>query len=295
MSTPSPTSTADLALHFLETRSPSHPTSSSASLLSQISHRQKIISYFSIPAGSRVLEIGCGQGDTTIVLADTVGPSGHIDALDPGSPDYGSPFTLSQAQSHILSSPLGPRITFHNTSPLAYLTSYTGPPYDFIIFVHSTYYFATPSVLPSILAIPLLGTPRICIAEWSLRARTPVSYPHVLVVLVMAMLENMRRGDGSGNVRTVMAPARLREVVGERYGVVREEYLGSGEGMRDGVWEVGYILRREREGRVFEGVEAGEGMRGVVGAMVGALGEAVEGLGGVEGVECMDVWVGVFS
>lgn len=31
----------------------------------------------------------CGQGDCTIVLADAVGEGGHVDAVDPGSPDYG--------------------------------------------------------------------------------------------------------------------------------------------------------------------------------------------------------------
>ena len=36
-----------------------------------------------------MLEIGCGQGDTTVVLADAVGENGSVVALDPGSPDYG--------------------------------------------------------------------------------------------------------------------------------------------------------------------------------------------------------------
>src|SRR5689334_16977889 len=51
-----------------------------------------------IKPGSRVLELGCGQGTATTVLAEAVGPSGHVDAVDPGSLDYGSPLTLGQAQ-----------------------------------------------------------------------------------------------------------------------------------------------------------------------------------------------------
>ena len=36
-----------------------------------------------------MLEIGCGQGDTTVALADAVGEEGSVVALDPGRPDYG--------------------------------------------------------------------------------------------------------------------------------------------------------------------------------------------------------------
>ena len=58
-------------------------------------HRISLVSFWDIQPGSRVLELGCGQGDATIVLADAVGPDGHVDAIDPGSPDYGiTPFPL---------------------------------------------------------------------------------------------------------------------------------------------------------------------------------------------------------
>ena len=40
--------------------------------------------------GSRVLEIGCGQGDTTVVLAELVGEEGKVIGVDPGPLDYGS-------------------------------------------------------------------------------------------------------------------------------------------------------------------------------------------------------------
>jgi ubiquinone/menaquinone biosynthesis C-methylase UbiE len=43
-----------------------------------------------IEQGASVLEVGCGQGDCTVVLANIVGDSGHVTAIDPGSLDYGS-------------------------------------------------------------------------------------------------------------------------------------------------------------------------------------------------------------
>ncbi|EKM51078.1 uncharacterized protein PHACADRAFT_263046 [Phanerochaete carnosa HHB-10118-sp] len=39
--------------------------------------------------GAKVLEIGCGQGDCTAVLAEAVGPEGHVTAVDPAPLTYG--------------------------------------------------------------------------------------------------------------------------------------------------------------------------------------------------------------
>lgn len=57
--------------------------------LTQTTHRIRLVSQFNIQPGDKVLEIGCGQGDCTAVLASVVGPEGHVTALDPGPLDYG--------------------------------------------------------------------------------------------------------------------------------------------------------------------------------------------------------------
>lgn len=57
--------------------------------LSQTNHRLQILHCFPISLGSRVLEIGCGQGDATAVLAELVGEFGHITAVDPADLSYG--------------------------------------------------------------------------------------------------------------------------------------------------------------------------------------------------------------
>lgn len=59
--------------------------------LAQTGHRFEILSKWNIPPGSSVLEIGCGQGDCTAILAYIVGPEGHVTAVDPGPIDtYGN-------------------------------------------------------------------------------------------------------------------------------------------------------------------------------------------------------------
>jgi predicted methyltransferase len=80
-----------LAKLFLQ--NPSTDGSNVMGIAWQMDHRLDLISFWGISPGSRVLEIGCGQGDCTVVLADAVGESGHVDAVDPGAPDYGRLFS----------------------------------------------------------------------------------------------------------------------------------------------------------------------------------------------------------
>jgi ubiquinone/menaquinone biosynthesis C-methylase UbiE len=55
----------------------------------QTAYRLRLLRNWSIGLGTRVLEIGCGQGDMTAVLAAAVGPAGRVTAVDIASPDYG--------------------------------------------------------------------------------------------------------------------------------------------------------------------------------------------------------------
>lgn len=66
--------------------------------LSQTKHRIQLLSHFPIHPGSRVLEIGCGQGDCTAVLAELVGDSGHVTAIDPADLTYGMAATSQLPQ-----------------------------------------------------------------------------------------------------------------------------------------------------------------------------------------------------
>jgi predicted methyltransferase len=59
---------------------------------SQTLHRLVLLQHWNIPVGSKVLELGCGQGDCTIVLAHAVGEQGSVVAVDPAELDYGASF-----------------------------------------------------------------------------------------------------------------------------------------------------------------------------------------------------------
>lgn len=65
--------------------------------LSQTLHRLALLENWKIGAGSKVLEVGCGQGDCTTVLASAVGEEGRVVAVDPADLDYGKFLRLHSA------------------------------------------------------------------------------------------------------------------------------------------------------------------------------------------------------
>ena len=78
-----PESIARLSLHDLTNFGIQH---------SQTLHRLAILQHWRISTGSKVLELGCGQGDCTTVLASVVGEQGKVVAVDPAELDYGTFF-----------------------------------------------------------------------------------------------------------------------------------------------------------------------------------------------------------
>lgn len=57
--------------------------------LAALEHRQQVLKAWNIPLGATVLEIGPGQGELTVVLADAVGPTGRVVAIDNAPLDWG--------------------------------------------------------------------------------------------------------------------------------------------------------------------------------------------------------------
>ncbi|UKZ80161.1 hypothetical protein TrVFT333_007918 [Trichoderma virens FT-333] len=56
--------------------------------LAGFEYRQRMLEHWKIPSGSSVLEIGCGQGEFTVCLADAVG---RVVAVDPAPAGWGTP------------------------------------------------------------------------------------------------------------------------------------------------------------------------------------------------------------
>lgn len=264
----------------------------------QFEHRVNIVKSWNIPPGSHVLEIGPGQGDSTLVLATAVGESGHVDAVDPAPLASGSPITIGQSQSLLSASGLGPRITWIEDSPEHHLSTIPAShkPYTHIVLFHSLWYFSSPDDFHSLLSLlPPHTTPTasLCIAEYALTAPSLATVPHVLAALTSATCETAEKKTDT-NIRNIVAPEWIKEsAVKEGWSVTEEKVLVPPKGLHDGRWEVLNVLSQGFAKHVEVVAERQVGLGGVLKGMkeavVGAL-QVVEG--GVKGVETMSVWTG---
>ncbi|KAJ7719026.1 putative SAM-dependent methyltransferase [Mycena maculata] len=267
------------------------PTSSVA----QAQYRLDLVAHWSISPGARVLELGCGQGDTTLALAEAVGPDGHVDAVDPGPLDYGSPKTLGQAHDTISAGPFGARIAWVQSEPLAFLAAHPAARWDAVVLAHSLWYFATPALIAETLHALAARTPRICVAEWSLEC-TPGSsaLTHVLAVLAQGALE-CRKPASASNVRTVVSPAAIKALAASAgLGLVQEARVVPGAAVYDGRWETEHAVRAQFKEEVEEFVKD-EREKGMVYAMRDAVEANLARAGGMKGVGTMDGWVAIFE
>lgn len=205
-----------------------------------------------IPTGARILDIGCGQGESTLILADVVGPDGHVTGVDTAPADYGGPFTVGQAQDFMLQSPYASRLSFERaevaevlqrakgkaiaksqsltlqqeTAPTTESTAISLPPspgpepvFDGAVFLHSLWYARSRDIVASIFSmLANARIPRIYIAEWKCQANTVTQEPHYLAVRAQMLLHTYKPLEDDSprldeqNVRGALPPDELFEV-----------------------------------------------------------------------------------
>ncbi|TFK56220.1 S-adenosyl-L-methionine-dependent methyltransferase [Heliocybe sulcata] len=260
----------------------------------QTKHRIDLLHKWDIPEGSKVLEIGCGQGDCTAALAEAVGPTGHVTGVDPGSLTYGSPYNLGQAQAHLSAGRLGSRITWVQADPLDFLSSISEP-YDVAVLAHSLWYFSSPVLIRDTLRLLARKAKKVCIAEWSLSYTAAEAGAHVLAALTQAGLE-CHKNVSTSNVRTVVSPKAIQRLAGVAgLELIEEGLVTPDEDMYDGKWEVERVLDPAFVKQVNNCIKD-EKERAVVMANRDAV-EAIYKRCKQEGklIASMDVWWGVFK
>ncbi|KAL6893026.1 S-adenosyl-L-methionine-dependent methyltransferase [Trichoderma longibrachiatum] len=260
--------------------------------IGQAEHRIKFVNFWQLAPGSRVLEIGCGQGTTTAVLAEAVGASGHVDAVDPGPPEYGSPWTLAQAQEHLSGGPLGDRISWHFADPIDLLATNADKTWDYVVFAHCIWYFDSPATLTRMLGALKGRAETLLVAEYALKATELKALPHVLASVARATLEAHNKASAA-NIRCLSSPGAITEAASENgWALDDETNVVPGEGLMDGHWETGSVASAHFLKEIEENVEDPKVKALLRSARDGVLG-ALETVG-VKKSWTMDVWVAKF-
>jgi hypothetical protein len=208
----------------------------------------------------------------------------------------GSPKTLGQAHDLISAGPLGPRIAWIQAEPLAFLSANPDAPrYDVVVLAHSLWYFASPALILETLRVLATRARRVCIAEWSLSCAEGTSgTTHILAVLAQAAME-CRNPASTSNVRTVVSPARIKDLAAQAGLRLQAEALVTpGAGVYDGRWETEHAVRARFSKEVEEFVKD-DREKGVVYALKDAVEASLARVGGMKNVGTMDGWVAVFD
>ncbi|MEU9099997.1 class I SAM-dependent methyltransferase [Streptomyces sp. NPDC048361] len=210
--------------------------------LSQTHHRAALVASWHIAPGATVLELGCGQGDMTAVLAEAVGPEGRVVAIDVAETSYGAPVTLGESAARLAAGPLGPRIDFRfGTDVLDPSVDFPEGTFDHVVLAHCSWYFASLGQLRDTLARVRAWARRLWFTEWDLTPASDDQLAHLLAVLIQGQTE-AAGSHGQGNVRTPFSRECLLRLLPETGWTADGDTSVDTEELQDGDWEVAACL-----------------------------------------------------
>lgn len=226
-----------------------HQETDRENVLEGFRHRLKICRAWDIPAGSQILDIGCGQGESSLILALLNGPDGLVTGIDNGPPEYGAPITTGDARSFIEAAPLGRRIRFQMTEAPALLAgpaaaSSSPPRFDAAVAMHSLWYFDSEAQVRALFAgLARARVGRVYLAEYTgVAGAAPAQRAHQRAAEAQIRLHAARRPPADAvhkpNVRAALPPARLVGLAGqEGWRVRRSGVVEASDALMDGHWE----------------------------------------------------------
>lgn len=208
----------------------------------QAAYRRQIVEQWQIREGETILEIGCGQGDLTVAIAEAAGEHGRVTAIDIADSDYGAPMTLGEATAEIARSALGSRIEFRLgfdiNDPDAQLPAAR---YDGAAWAHSSWYFDSRDEVVGALGKVRQFASRLYFAEWDLTPAHMDQLPHLLAVLVQAQLSAQSKT--SFNIQTIQTRDMMKEnLAAAGWWVVHESTLDT-SALQDADWEINLCLQ----------------------------------------------------
>lgn len=208
----------------------------------QTRHRVNLAHFWGVSRGDRILEIGCGQGDTSAVLAYIVGDRGAVVSVDSAPPSYGSPVNLGSATARLKSSSIGKPLEFHLSETLSDPNRFAPGSFDLIVLSHCAWYLSSKAQLHELLALVRPWGRKLCVAEWDARPRRQSQWAHAQAVLLQAQQEALLPRLAS-NVRCLLTPLDLITVARDAGWAVQNEIVLDSHHLQDGGWEVAMAAR----------------------------------------------------
>ncbi|MGB3261303.1 class I SAM-dependent methyltransferase [Paenisporosarcina sp.] len=241
----------------------------------QTEHRLKLAEVWGIKVGKRVLEIGCGQGDTTAVLAYLVGDKGFVHGIDIAPANYGSPVTVGDSANYLMKSELGKQIHMEfDVDVLAPDIDFPENAFDYVVLSHCSWYLKSADELYALLKKSRKWAKQLCFAEWDSRLQTMEQYPHFLAVHIQAQYECFKKNSFS-NVRTLFTPNDLLSIARKAgWTITNEQSVYSSE-LQDGKWEVNLTLT-EYQNELEEITHMPDKLKTLIKSEVNLLEEAVK-------------------
>lgn len=267
-------------------------------------HRISIVNAWNIPLSNpssplKIVDIGCGQGESSVTLAVLLGSASTITGIDTARPDYGGPYTVSETHAHISASSLGKQISFQRKDAASFFA--TRPPVDAVTLCHSLWYFPSPeSVAALFTTLAQVRVPRVYLAEYAFAGSLPDGQqePHILAARAQALFHSYKQpqpadpGPRAPNVRSALAVERtVQDAAAAGFVVRRRGTFVPAADMIEGHLEARYVVKD----MFAESVRA-EGLapelEEKVMAYVPKVKAALERLAaaGVEKSRAMDVW-----
>ncbi|CDU24379.1 uncharacterized protein SPSC_03750 [Sporisorium scitamineum] len=243
-----------------------------------------------------IMDLGCGQGDQTGALAALIAnahpelSTSKVVGVDPAPLDYGSPYTLQQAQAELAHSTLRENLSFirGKTAPQVLETQR----FDTVILAHSLWYFPSGQELKRTFeAIRKAGVKHLLLAEWAMSASHPDALPHLLA----ALLQGQSPVEG-GNIQTPISPQQVKHIATEAgWNFKRELTFLPSDRLQDGGWEVDMAKDAADAAAKFDakGDRTAQKLQQSVQATRYALEQAVGRIG--KRTRSMDVWTAVLT
>jgi SAM-dependent methyltransferase len=241
-------------------------------LKTQIGHRIKLIDSWGIPEGARVLELGCGQGETTLALAHCVGGRGFVHGIDKAPQSYGAPVTLGGARERLLSLPVGRRIKIDfDTDVLSRDGFAPDGAFDCAVFSHCSWYFDSPGEFRATVRRVKSFCKTVCFAEWDLRVTDAGQLGHYSAALLQGQY-NAYHKEPNSNIKTPFSRNDIVNILTEEGLRIRKEtVIDSGE-LQDGLWEIDVALS-EYPGKIADSELLPDGMKFILRSELGLIKE----------------------